>query len=348
MKRSGFSTIEVMVGASILLIIVAGSVSVLTPVSRAVAKSKTFGNMAKVEKLIRSQVYSQTDYSNFDNFKVELNGQTIAQHNRVIYIAEDLSAVADEATLPIRVQLKLVRTTTVPAKIGVIYQIGSEKYGLRNLGALDWPTDEQTFVNNQVKNDYSGDGSYAVIQIPERLGDSTFEKCPSGFMKGLTPSLSVVCWNFSGNPSPPWSIPTGYKLIETSTVAKIELNYSPLNKISCPNMSIPLNSGGSLSIPNLYVLKIINWSDVYPPKTAAQPVASRCERVIDFLKHDNNPSGDIPAAKVTSPTVNPEFATGACPDQMLYTKEAATGICKAKFNPNNIPLRVPASVLNGF
>ncbi|MEZ4814114.1 MAG: hypothetical protein R3A80_02770 [Bdellovibrionota bacterium] len=346
-SRSGFSVIEFMVGSSIMLMMLLAASSMLKPLNQANRKSRLLNAMIKTENIIRNGVYLQSTYTDTSKFEIRNGDVLVAKHGEVLFLNPEMTeSVSDsDSEHPIRTQLELL--TDSGGKLGVIYQVASVDKVVRMLplGVKEWPddtTDKAAYLTSLTTGS-NAEASYASITIPKRLADSTLQECPNGFLRGITANKSIKCWEFEGATScPTWSVPVGYRLNEAAS--KIEILCQKMNKLSCPDLSIPItdpvtSNPRTVNMPNFLVLKELAVTDLYPPRSANAAGASQCESVIEF--GDPSSNGLIPQAIVNANNV-PGLGN-VCPDQNLYIKNP-DGSCSPTFNLSTLQTRKPASI----
>lgn len=338
--------IEFMVGSSIMLLMLLAASSMLKPLNQANRKSRLLNAMIKTENIIRNGVYLQSTYTDTSKFEIKNGDVLVAKHGSVLYLNSEMTeSVADsDSEHPIRTQIELLNDSS--GNLGVIYQVASEDKVVRMLplGVKEWPADsDKAAYLSSLNSGSNSEASYASITIPKRLADSTLQECPNGFLRGITADKSIKCWEFEGATScPAWSVPVGYRLNEAAS--KIEILCQKMNKLSCPDLSIPItdpvtSNPRTVTMPNFLVLKELSVNDLYPPRSPSATGASQCESVIDF--GDVSSNGLIPLEVVTANTV-PGLGN-VCPDQNLY-KHNEDGSCSPTFNLSTLQTRRPATI----
>lgn len=347
LSAAGFSTVEAIVGASILVLVLYAAANVFKPISTATKKAKILSSMMRVENLIREGVYLQTDYSNSNSFEIKNGNDIVAKHGVVTFLNDNLSPCSNgnECALQTRVEVVDFNDVNGDPQKGIVYQIASgSNSGVRilPLGEPDWSKieiDKETYMVDQDKAKFGA--SSTTVVIPPSLVTSTFQKCDSGFMRGIANGNKVICWNFVGDKQcPSWSLPVGYSLDEKNST--MTLLCQRLNYISCPSMSVNVKDPHSgietnKALDNFYSLNKIVKDDLYPPRAIASKGASECRSIIDFKDLAiTNVAGVISAAVVT--------AKGArCPDENLY--RLFNGTCVPNFNPDLILKSTSANIL---
>lgn len=326
--------------------------SMLKPLNQATRKAKILNSMIKAERFIRDGVYLQASYSDTSRFEI-LNGNVlIAKHGKTVFVNAEhtASSLVAGSDFPIRTRLELIDYPTPSGSMqkGIIYQVANDEKGnspLSPLGALNWPesaADKVQFIS-QIGTGSASEASYATVSIPKRLGLSITQTCESGFLRGIRPDNTLICWEFQGALScPTWSVPVGYRMNDSSS--KIEVLCQKLNKLSCPALRIPIsdpNTGVNrvVNMPNFLVLNEIALVDLYPPRTSSVAGKSQCESIIDLGAYSTE--GNIPLSTVTANSIL--GATSVCPDINLY-KNNLDGSCQATFDLNTVNSRSPANI----
>jgi hypothetical protein len=354
MGARGFSLLEVILGLSILMFFIGAAGSVLKPLNNSLKKSKIINTMVKIENDIRYGAYTQDSYTDLTRFEIKHQGRTIAKHGATMYVKDDFS---DATVTPQKARdgyRIITRLEYDPANRVIAYQITSndEAIKMTPLGVQDW-NDRANVIARipTVGNAYSElESTTATVTIPRRLVTSSMQKCNNGFLRGVRPDGTPICWTLTGPKNcPRWTIPVGYKLSgsPTSLTATVEILCQELNKLSCPSMDISYTdqvSGSArlASLPNFMVLKSLFLPDLFPPRSGVT-ANSKCERVIQFTKFGalEDVSGRIPASVVAA-NADPLFGP-MCPESSLY-KLNPDGSCSALFNPGSVPLQKNATL----
>ena len=335
-RNSGFSIIEGIIGAGMLVLVLYAAVQIVQPVFKANKIAKIASSLYFIEQQIRNQAFNSTNYADRTNFKVMMGSVLLAQHAQDVYLTSDLTLSSTAPSGDIKVKLEVVDYFDVPSsttRTGVVYQVSAldPSLVLRPLGLDSWDANLPGFLSLQSShNDYL---STTWIDVPDRIARGANSTCASGFMRGISTSGVPLCWSFSENQCPAWSVPTGYKLTDSNST--ISLQCQKLRKLECPPLTLSTQGGQSFNLNYFYAVDEINLADLMP-RNAAYSIQSKCSLIINFNKY--SATSLIPAS-----VVNSSSATGQCPDVILY-KKGAGGDCQPTFNAATIPDRVPASI----
>jgi len=342
-SRKGASVIESIIGATIVAGLVYAGTSILRPLEIANKRARIQRSMIKIENEIRNGVFTQSDYSNLNNFSIQFGSVLLARQDRVIYVSDDLNSSSEDQPLDIQVRMK-AQSFSGGARLGVIYQISSKNKDARflPLGVQNWPVtaaEQSQFLENQFSGTSSVDSSSTALVIPSKLANAQVESCANGFVRGFDSAGRLKCWEFTSNlDCGTWAVPVGYSF--DGSTNRISILCRELNRMTCPKLQITLKDQGNrvVTMDNFYVLSHIDYSDFL--KSNGRVPATQCESVLDIYKYGGT-DAIIHASKVNSMALG--GADKLCPDDNLYKKDMS-GNCVPNFNHLSLKSTVPATL----